>query len=111
MLACVLRPEPGMTDADYAERMSEHDKWPIGDTDSSAGTLQPTEDVESVGLRDTGGTVPTVPTGTTPASADLGSGLGATRGNDRQGPHGGVSGIGGTRGSGEGTGHLEGTAS
>jgi hypothetical protein len=99
-----------MTDADYAERMSEQDRWPIGDTDSSAGTQQPTEDVESVGLRNTGGTVPTVPTGTTAASADLGSGLGATRGNDRQGPHGDVTGIGGTRGSGEGTGHLEGTA-
>ena len=99
-----------MTDADYAERMSEHDKWPIGDTDSSAGTLQPTEDVETTGLRDAGGSVPTVPTGTTAASADLGSGLGGTRGNNRQGPQGDVTGIGGTRGSGEGTGHLEGTA-
>ena len=97
-------------DNNYAEKLSEHDSWPIGDTDSSAGTLQPTEDVETVGLRDTGGNVPTVPTGTTAASADLGSGLGATRGNDRQGPHGTITGVGGTRGSGEGTGHLEGSA-
>ena len=78
-----------------------------GNTDTSAGTLQPTEDIESVGLPDSGGNVPT---GSTAASADLGSGLGATRGNDRAGPHGDISGIGGTRGSGEGTGHLEGTA-
>jgi hypothetical protein len=99
-----------MTDGTYAEKMTEHDTSPIGDTDTSAGTLQPTEDIETVGQRDTGGTIPTVATGTTAASADLGSGLGATRGNDRQGPHGDISGIGGTRGSGEGTGHLEGTA-
>ena len=99
-----------MTDADYAERMSEHDKWPIGDTDSSAGTAQPTEDVETVGQPETGGEVPTIATGTTAASADLGAGLGGTRGNDRQGPRGDVTGLGGTRGSGEGTGHLEGSA-
>jgi hypothetical protein len=98
-----------MSDNDYADKLAEHDKWPIGDTDTSAGTLQPTEDIESVGQRDTGGTIPTVPTGTTAASADLGSGLGATRGSGRHG-RGDITGVGGTRGSGEGTGHLEGTA-
>ena len=102
-----------MNDARYPEQVAEHDAWPVGDTDTSAGTLQPTEDVETVGQRETGGEGPrqaAIPTGRTAASADLGAGLGGTRGNDREGPHGDVSGIGGTRGSGEGTGHLEGTA-
>ena len=45
------------------------------------------------------------------AGADLGVGLGGTRGDDRQGePRGQVSGIGATRGSGSGTGHLENSA-
>ena len=94
----------------YADKIAEHDKWPIGDTETSAGTLQPTEDIETVGLPDTGAEVPTMPTGTTAASEDLGAGLGGTRGNDRAGPRGDVTGLGGTRGSGEGTGHLEGSA-
>jgi hypothetical protein len=100
-----------MDESRYAEKVADQDKWPIGDTDTSSGSLQPTEDIETVGQRETGGEVPTTPTGTTAASQDLGSGLGATRGNDRQGPTGDITGLGGTRGSGEGTGHLEGTAS
>ena len=43
------------------------------------------------------------------AGGDLGSGLGQTRGDDREPLPGEVSGIGGTRGSGAGTGHLEDT--
>ena len=44
------------------------------------------------------------------AQKDLGAGLGATRGDDRdvERTPGEISGVGGTRGSGKGTGHLEG---
>jgi hypothetical protein len=40
---------------------------------------------------------------------DAGEGLGATRGDSRQNPRGQITGIGGTRGTGSGTGHIEGT--
>ena len=43
------------------------------------------------------------------AGDDLGAGLGKTRGTGRQHPRGQVTGSGGTRGSGAGTGHLEDT--
>jgi hypothetical protein len=39
VLACVVRARAGMSDNDYADKLAEHDKWPIGDTDTSAGTL------------------------------------------------------------------------
>jgi hypothetical protein len=38
-----------------------------------------------------------------------GDGLGATREDSRQNPRGQITGIGGTRGTGSGTGHIEGT--
>jgi hypothetical protein len=38
---------------------------------------------------------------------DLGAGLGRTRGKARQNPRGQITGVGGTRGSGAGTGHLD----
>jgi hypothetical protein len=41
------------------------------------------------------------------AGPDLGAGLGQTRGQARQNPRGQITGAGGTRGSGAGTGHLE----
>lgn len=41
------------------------------------------------------------------AGKDLGSGLGGSRGGSQHEPRGDISGVGGTRGSGEGTGHLE----
>jgi hypothetical protein len=193
-------------DARYAERVAEHNAWPIGDTNSGTGTLEPTDDVgtggqsDIAGARDfgdtssirtghhgVGGTLGTrlgdigpttgasgltqeerggldalagqpappiehepldrarvdraeanvdadaagslnqsavqaagfpgqVQPGTpgtadlgAAAGGDLGSGLGGTRGESRQPTRGEVSGIGGTRGSGGGTGHLEDT--
>ena len=41
------------------------------------------------------------------AGDDVGAGLGGTRGNERKGPRGQITGVGGTRGTGGGTGHLE----
>ena len=43
------------------------------------------------------------------AGRDAGDGLGATREDSRQNPRGQITGIGGTRGTGSGTGHIEGT--
>ena len=114
------------SDRQYAEKLAEHDAWPIGDTDQSAGTLQPDDDVDTgvtggdanlaAALQSSG------PGGDQPAlrgtddlgaalGPDLGPGLGATRGSGGQHPRGQITGVGGTRGSGAGTGHLEDTPS
>jgi hypothetical protein len=85
-------------DRRYAQQMAEQTGWPIGDTDSSGGTPEPTEDV---------GTSIAPDAERHPGGPDLGAGLGQTRGNSRKGPRGQITGVGGTRGSGGGTGHIE----
>ena len=76
--------------------MSEEEKLPDALVDSSPGGGLNNAAVEAAALADD-------------EHEDLGSPLGETRGGDsRQNPRGQITGVGGTRGSGAGTGHIEG---
>lgn len=116
-----------------AEQLSERSRWPIGETpvdagpvdrgaidraeeriDASAGGGLNEAAVQAAGLPRTASSGDEELPGTQDLGAaggrDVGAGLGRTRGQARQNPRGQITGSGGTRGSGAGTGHLEDTA-